>query len=520
MTFNLIRDPWIPVRRRSGSVEWIRPAEIVSRLDDDPAVAFAWPRVDFDAASHEFLIGLLVTAAAPEDEDEWEDVWHSPPSVSRLDALFEPFASVFDLDGPGPRFMQDLDGLADQENVPAFTLLIDAPGEQTLRFNTDLFVKREFDLALSIEAAAMALFTLQLYAPSGGQGHRTSLRGGGPLTTLVVDGETLWGRLWPNVATRSWVAPGKPSEIFPWMAPTRTSEQDRLTTPQDVHPLQVYWAMPRRIRLEFADGSARCSVTRRTVGRFVRAIRTKNYGMKYAGFVHPLSPHYRMKAGGEKLAVKGPSSGIGWRHWLGLIVASSDGLREPARTVRNALVERNGALQSRRLVAFGYDMDNAKARGFHSAEMPIAGAAVEAIALEIERLVRSADIMSRRTVQAVKEALFENPKEAAGDLSHVGDAFWRTTEPHFYALVSRLDPSASSESYASDWAKTLRETALIVFDEAVPMSPSEMPARVIQARHYLGAAGNGYGKAGEQLFRELRLAVPKKAARTKKETNR
>jgi CRISPR system Cascade subunit CasA len=41
--------------------------------------------------------------------------------------------------------------------------------------------------------------------------------------------------------------------VFPWLAPTRTSEQaSAITTPEQVDKLQAYWGMPRRIRLDFA----------------------------------------------------------------------------------------------------------------------------------------------------------------------------------------------------------------------------------------------------------------------------
>ena len=97
----------------------------------------------------------------------------------------------------------------------------------------------------------------------------TSLRGGGPMTTLVVAdhedyGAVLWGRLWPNVETREQIE-GRASDVtasdnlglvFPWLAPTRTSNPKaggRKTTQNIVHPLQVYWGMPRRIRLRFEN---------------------------------------------------------------------------------------------------------------------------------------------------------------------------------------------------------------------------------------------------------------------------
>ena len=234
--FNLIRTAWLPVRRRSGAVERIAPWGITDGMNSDPFVSFAWPRPDFDGAAHEFLIGLLSTAAAPEDNDAWADWWLTPPAPDELERRFALFADAFDLDGSGPRFLQDLDPLDGSEEKDVAALLIDAPGAQALRNNADLFVKRGGVPVMCRGATAMALFALSAYAPAGGAGHRTSLRGGGPLTMMIVadraDGRsTLWGRLWPNVETqeqiagRSGMVPRREDHetVFPWLVPTRTS---------------------------------------------------------------------------------------------------------------------------------------------------------------------------------------------------------------------------------------------------------------------------------------------------------
>ena len=109
--FNLIDEPWLPVRRRSGPVEHIPPWRINDRIAEDPFVFFAWPRPDFNGASHELLIGLLSTAAAPADDDEWEEWWRAPPGPEALRQRFATVAHAFDLhgpqlDGPGPRFLR------------------------------------------------------------------------------------------------------------------------------------------------------------------------------------------------------------------------------------------------------------------------------------------------------------------------------------------------------------------------------------------------------------------------------
>ena len=150
-------------------MERIPPWRINDRIDDDPFLSFAWPRPDFNGAAHEFLIGLLSTAAAPRDDDEWEDGWSNPPAPSAMKERLDRVAYAFDLDGPGPCFLQDLDPLDSKEADPA-ALLIDAPGVQTLRNNADLFVKRGGAPILCRAAAAMALYHPERLCPVRGRG--------------------------------------------------------------------------------------------------------------------------------------------------------------------------------------------------------------------------------------------------------------------------------------------------------------------------------------------------------------
>jgi hypothetical protein len=115
-------------------------------------------------------------ACPPANEEDWKAWWHHPPPPAELEATFAPLAAAFNLDGDGPRFLQDLEDFPG-DSLPIERLLIDAPGENTVERNTDLLVKRDRVALLGRPAAAMALYTLQTFAPSGGAGHRTSLRG-------------------------------------------------------------------------------------------------------------------------------------------------------------------------------------------------------------------------------------------------------------------------------------------------------------------------------------------------------
>ncbi len=173
---NLIADPWIPVRRSAG-LAVVRPDQIV-----DPCIlGFAWPRPDLNLACHELMIGLTYLACPPDPE---EDVSGTPPDHATLKDGLARLAPAFELLGDGPRFLQDFEPLHDEPNPPDM-LFIDSAGANTSKKNADLMVKRNRYGALPLPIAAMALYTLQAFAPSGGSGNRTSMRGGGPMVTLV-----------------------------------------------------------------------------------------------------------------------------------------------------------------------------------------------------------------------------------------------------------------------------------------------------------------------------------------------
>src|SRR4051812_10923579 len=104
--FSLLARDWIPVLRHKGGRTWIRPADITAGIDDDPVVAIAWGRPDFDAATRELLIGLLATACRVEARDGWRKWFNAPPRPQTLDAAFACFAEAFVLDGPDARFGQ------------------------------------------------------------------------------------------------------------------------------------------------------------------------------------------------------------------------------------------------------------------------------------------------------------------------------------------------------------------------------------------------------------------------------
>jgi CRISPR system Cascade subunit CasA len=528
MPFNLLCQPWLPLRRRDGAITWAAPSAIA----EPDVTGIAWPRADFSLAAQEWLIGLLATAFAPESEEAWHDAWRAPPSRDALAAAFAPFAAAFELDGEGARFGQDFEDLPGEPGSPE-TLLIEAPGEAALKKNTALLVKPGRVARLSRAAAAIALHTLQTYAPSGGRGNLTSLRGGGPLSTLVIPGDapSLWELLWANVPERHWDEPiGPDPAVFPWMAPTRTSEKGRTTSPAETHVLQAFWGMPRRVRLDFVENPARasCDLGGPADDVQVTGWRQRPYGVKYVGWEHPLSPYYEGAKGSGWLPVHPQPGGIGYRHWLALVVGEAG--RRPARNVaawRNGRAEWAGRVRQGRVLAAGYDMDNMKARSFVESEMPLPGTARPAIRqlvdAQAERLVQGADAAAGLLRGALREAL-----AAEGDATVVQSglaAFWGRTEQPFFETL-RATIALQEREDAPDllpgrlaWRNKLRDVALSVFRTAVPLdrafakpvAAGDAPPREIAALRGLTARLEGYQPSGAAFFEALGLAAPEPA---------
>ncbi len=534
-TYNLLTDRWLPVRLKDGSTEKITPHEI-GRTD---ILDINAPRADFRGALYQFLIGLLQTAFAPENLKEWRRWWLEPPDVETLEQAFTPYERAFDIFSSvgEPAFMQDLT-LDEGEEKEIAALLIEAPGGKTLRDNQDHFVKRGVIEKLSPQAAALALFTLQINAPSGGKGHRVSVRGGGPLTTLLLppehtDGDCLWRRLWLNVLTRDELTqlPGNHEDnglgqIFPWMAPTRTSEKKGMETyPEHAHPLQVYWSMPRRISLRQSDEGGRCDLSGEPAPLLVAHYITKNYGINYAGhWQHPLTP-YVLETDKEPLSIKAQPGGLGYRHWLGLAVTAPQGrsTRTPALVVRHYSERQNRMAEldfNPRLWAFGYDMDNMKARCWYEAEMPLFNLEQETredIAEYAQEMIEAATDVLKTLKSALKNAWIKPEKDPRKEAEakrnfmkktiFLDTNFWSSTEAPFYHLLQRLveqiDDEDAINALLKEWAQSLKREARKLFDQYALSSLNEDGdlKRVVQARD--GKGGLNHYLNGSRALKKL-----------------
>ena len=548
--FSLAGHAWLPVALASGRRVLVRPCDIGQPYEGEPIIRIATGRADCDISLAELLIGLLTVAMSPRDEDEWAERFRKPPSASDIETALAPYAGALMLDGDGPRFFQDRNDL-EGEPGPISGLLIDAPGASTVRDNADHFVKRGGVQVLSRAGAAIVLATLQTMAPSGGAGHRTSLRGGGPLTTLVVPGTpdgrepNLWQRLWANVPMEMRASPKDAPRIFPWLGPTRVSDKSGVpTTPEDVSPLQAFFGMPRRIRLVFEPNPERksCDLLGHVDDVIVRGYVTRPRGTNYVAWDkrHPLSPYYKPKPKEpELLPVHLQSSRVGYREWLAIALGSDGGARVAAacldqfKRVGSELLGDKASRRNTRLLAAGYAMDNMKPLDFGEALLPLIFASTPDrntwLADLADTMVKAAGDVVYQLTSSVRLGLYGEGSKADNDsavLGPVRDRFWAETETGFYdALRSTADSvDMPGEEWidrkeevraklGEHWRVHLKQRALAIFDDTVPIDSAEADRieDLVNARKFLVLALEGYGKAGAALFKTLGLPPkPKK----------
>ena len=543
-TFNLIRERWVPIRRLSGKIERIAPFEITSQYDANPIIALGWPRPDFDLASYELLIGLLaaVYPGDPGKPKQWTHLFHAPPSPNELAEALEPLADAFVLDGDGPRFLQDFDRL-DGDELPIESLLIEAPGANTIKLNKDLFIKRGHARVFSRGAAAMSLYTLQQFAPSGGAGHRTSLRGGGPLMTLALpDGgqtlrATLWQTLWLNTPADLRLNISERTHAFPWLVRTRTSAKKETVHETDAHRLQAFFGMPRRIRLVFSENVHRhaCDLTGTIDSVVCTGFTTLPWGVNYGIWRHPTTPYYWPKANSNEapLPVHAPEGRLGYRQWLGLVF-QGDGAR-----AADAILKGKDRLfdlgapwtDNSRLLAGGYAMDNMKALAFAEAEMPL-HSVDPSFNKEIERFARimvgTAKIAASIIGIGIRRALLGPKTEVKFDqtvLDTARERFWEITEVDFHKTLDIAvrslahDPQGDEQDkLVQAWHGCLERAAFSIFDDTASIDSFDElePEHIVEGRRLLVFSLRGYGKLGVSFFNALGIDPPE----TKKKTGR
>ena len=484
---NLVSDPWIPVLRHSGR-DTIRPDQIA----EPDVLRPDWPRPDLNLACFELLIGLVYLAHPPKGGDDRAN----PPDAATLRTAMKPLAPAFNLLGDGPRFLQDLEPL-EGNGKPPDMLFIDSAGDITVKKNADLMVRRGRYQALPLPLAAMALYTLQAFAPAGGAGNRTSMRGGGPMVTLVKPAEEgLWPLVWSNVPRGEPLEPDD-LEALPWMRATETSKpvgkKSRFTVPGSDSPSkpdpEVFFGQPRRLRLVARDGA-------------VTQVIQKPWGTNYSGWRHPLTPYYWKEP--EHLPRHPKPGNFGYRNWRGVILQSDSGLRP--RMLEQYLRDIERARCS--LIVAGWAMKNMNPLDFLWSEQPVFPLS-EDDESHAEASVEAAEQAGFAVAACVGDGVGDGSL-TSGAGQRAREAFFAETQGPFEEMLASM--SAGRPFEAGEWIKELRAAALPIFDREVMPGLADLGdtrrAEAIRARSKLKAAFEGRPPFGKKIFDPLGLERP------------
>jgi len=547
VSFNVLADPFFPVVTQRGARRWLSFAELADD-GDDPPVDFDWPRADFNIAAYELAVGVTTLALRPTREVDWLGLWRDAPDPDALRGRLAPFVHAFELFGDGPSFLQELGGLAG-DPTPIEALLIDTPGANGQKKNADLLTHRGRYPALGLRSAAMALYALQQFAPAGGAGNRTSMRGGGPMTTLIVPGappgerSALWRVLIANLVVNEDNDFGFDDlpKVLPWLAPTLTSDEaggGRVVHERDAdtHPLQWFFGMPRRIVLQ-VGGHGACSMSG-IEGPLVQGFVQKPWGVNYGEWGHPLTPYRRQKEADPPYSVKPRSARFGYRDWVSVVVATKEGIiAEPAKAVSAA--RRDGRRQQLRgateadasLRAAGWAMNNMEAVAYLLAEQPLHLAESNTAQDDLDKaaiaFARAADEVASLLVAALRRALFGEGAKSETDRTFFYEAragFYEATEDPFHHTLDAMltDGARTGEAARRAWLATLSRAAEATFARCapVPIDDQKQAGRIVSAFKQLRLSLLGYGADGKKLFDSLGLAPPEPAKTAKKGTGR
>lgn len=178
--------------------------------------------------------GATTNQLRAQNHGRWDDIWQDGLEAEKLREALLSLEHAFQFGADSPSFMQDFEALKG-DKVQVASLLPEIPGAQTTKFNKDHFIKRGVTEHVCPHCSALALFSLQLNAPSGGKGYRTGLRGGGPMTTLIELQEyqgnqqtPLWRKLWPNVMPQDEADLPLPKNLTIWF-PTAWPDANQRT---------------------------------------------------------------------------------------------------------------------------------------------------------------------------------------------------------------------------------------------------------------------------------------------------
>lgn len=160
--YNLLDEPWIPIRLLDGSITNVGLLELVERTSDIADLACELPTQNI--AIQRLILAIAYRVATPSNEQEWARQWNEGAPTDLMLEYLEKWRDRFYLFGGRHPFMQVADLRTEKDAVSGLEKIIaDVPnGEQ-------FFTTRHGKALAKISAAEAArwLIHAQAYDPSG-----------------------------------------------------------------------------------------------------------------------------------------------------------------------------------------------------------------------------------------------------------------------------------------------------------------------------------------------------------------
>lgn len=438
---NLLFDPWVPVRADGGTGAF-RLLTYRQLLCEPGNWQVSLPRDDLELACLQLLVCMTQVMFLPEDIQILRKRLAEPLPPEAFDAGIAPCRDWFDLDHPTQPFMQSRGVMGKMTTVQK--LLPGLPEKTSTAPSAHCFFNEVMEIRnMGGPIAAIALFNQASNSPSFGGGFQGSLRGGGPITTLVA-GPNLREMVWRNVLTRPRVherqigMPGPGEEQPNWVKPIREGET--------IHWNEIglarglFW-QPARVELIRAERPAPCDMLGGEAVPVYVGFRAEQFKFTVEGrWPHP---HGAMTASTKKGALEWKFAAFtttapAWTLLTEFVVpksADGPGAKEgcvPAGPVSQAAELGDGRLE---LMVGGYRVEN--------------GAAIRERRHELMSLAQGWADDKRRLQQLVdigievKSALHKRLQAAGkGDrnkgLKGIGAAIHESAEKLFYARTEGL----------------------------------------------------------------------------------
>lgn len=302
---NLLKDKWIPVGK-GVSFEQISFKELL--CTDLPDLQVALPRDDLELACIQLLAAMTQVIFMPPDKKVLRERIKTPLNEKDYVEGIEKYRDWFDLEHPKWPFMQVRGVKGEWTSVQK--LMIGMPEITSKSGSAHAFFNEPTEVHATCPGiTAIAMFNQASNSPSFGGGFKGSLRGAGPISTMIM-GKNLRDTVWKNVLPLN-----KVRELIPWYDDTKDNDkpvwvdpiQNGKIQPYSIGILRGLFWQPVHMELVKADKPISCDLLGVTKKDCFVGFRKKRYSFELEGiWPHPYSPSQFDKDGSAKfLSFKG-----------------------------------------------------------------------------------------------------------------------------------------------------------------------------------------------------------------------